>query len=161
MTTTSTRKVVTVKLDTTKSELAKKGAAVTVDLPGGKTVRARITSVGKVATATASSSSGSSSSSSTTSGATIELTIRLASGGGGLDQAPATVNFEQNRVKNVLSIPVTALLAQPGGKFAVEVVSGASRRLVPVTPGVYTSGYVEIDGQGLDAGMRVTNAAVQ
>jgi multidrug efflux pump subunit AcrA (membrane-fusion protein) len=160
MTTTSTRKVVTVKLDTTKSELAKKGAAVTVALPGGKVVRAHISSVGKVATATATSSSANSSSS-TISGATIELTIRLASGGGGFDQAPATVNFEQSRVKNVLSIPVTALLAQPGGRFAVELVSGASRRLVPVTPGIYTTGYVEIDGQGLDAGMRVTNAAIQ
>jgi multidrug efflux pump subunit AcrA (membrane-fusion protein) len=158
MTTTSTQKVVKVKLDTTKSELAKKGAAVSVELPSGGAVRAHITSVGKVATATASSGT---SSSNTTSGATIELTIRLGSRGAGLDQAPATVTFEQNRVKNVLSIPVTALLAQPGGKFAVEVVSGASRRLVPVTPGVYTSGYVEIKGSGLAEGIRVTNAAVE
>jgi Putative peptidoglycan binding domain len=164
MTTTSTRKVVTVDLDTTKSSLAKLGAAVTVELTSGNGVHGQIASIGKVATSSSSnsgsgsSSSGSSSSSTT---ATIKLTIRLFSKVTAFDQAPVTVRFEQNRVKDTLAIPVTALLAQPGGKFAVEVVEGSTRRLVSVTPGVYTSGYVQITGAGLQAGMRVTNAAVR
>jgi hypothetical protein len=169
MTTTSTQKVVTVDLDTTKSGLARLGAAVTVELSSGDSVHGRIASIGKVATSSSSSSgSGSSSSGSSSSGsssstttATIKLTIRLSSKVTAFDQAPVTVRFEQNRVKNTLAIPVTALLAQPGGKFAVEVVEGSTHRVVPVTPGVYTSGYVQITGAGLQAGMRVTNAAVR
>jgi hypothetical protein len=163
MTTTSTRKIVTVELETTKSSLAKRGATVTVELPSGKTVHGRIASVGKVATSSSSdSTSGSSSSgSSSTATPTITLTIRLLSKATVLDQAPVTVGFEQSRVKDALAIPVTALLAQPGGKFAVEVVDGSNRHLVSVTPGAYTSGYVQISGAGLQPGMHVTNAEVR
>jgi multidrug efflux pump subunit AcrA (membrane-fusion protein) len=158
MTTTSNRQVVTVDLATTKSSLARLGARVGVELPSGRTVHGRITDVGKVATS-ASSSTGSSTSSSK---ATIKVTISLFTSGTALDQAPVTVTFEERRAKGVLAIPVTALLAQPGGKFAVEVVQdGGGRRLVPVAPGSYTSGYVEITGDGLEPGLRVTNAAVQ
>ncbi|MGZ8690785.1 MAG: peptidoglycan-binding protein [Aeromicrobium sp.] len=164
MTTTSNRKTVTVNLDTTKSSLAKLRAKVVVTLPSGKTVHGRIVSIGKVATTSGSDSgSGSSSSDSSSSDetATIKLTIKLFSRGTALDQAPVTVRFEQSRAKDVLAIPVTALLAQPGDKFAVEVVDGSEHRLVTVEPGGYTSGYVEITGAGLRPGMRVTNAAVQ
>jgi hypothetical protein len=159
MTTTSTRRVVTVALPTTNAALARAGERVSVELPSGDTVHGRIASVGTVATSSSSTSDAGGGGSSS-GPATITVTIRLFSRGTALDQAPVTVRFERNRVKDALAIPVTALIATAGGGFAVEVVESAARRLVRVTTGLYTSGFVQITGPGLRPGMRVTNAAL-
>ena len=153
--TTSTRRIVTVDLKTSSIELAKQGAQVTVELPSGSRVHGRIGSVGSVATLPKGGDV-------EASDATVPVTIDLASakGAGGLDQAPVTVDFERSRAKDVLTIPVTALEAQSGGRYAVEVRDGASRRIVEVEPGLFASGDVAIEGKGLHAGMSVTNGAL-
>jgi peptidoglycan hydrolase-like protein with peptidoglycan-binding domain len=154
MTTTSTRRIVTVDLEATKQALAAKGEQVSLQMPDGKDAKGTITSVGTVAEkhATADDSDPP---------ATIEVLIRLnESTGSRLDQAPVDVDFEKQRAANVLTVPVTALLARAGGKFAVEVREGARRRLVPVTTDLYTDKYVEIHGDGLRSGQTVTNAGV-
>ncbi len=153
MTTTSTRRIVTVKLDTTKESVAVRGARVTVELPSGDAVHGRIARVGTTATSEQSSDGSSSP-------PTIKLTIKLTERAKAIDQAPVTVRLERSRRRDVLAIPVTALLARSGGTFAVEVVEGANRRVVPVTTGLFTSGFVEIEGRGLRPGMHVANAAV-
>lgn len=153
ITTTSTRPVVTVKLATDKATLAHDGSAVTVTLPSGDPVTGKVSSVGKVAT-TETSSDGNESD------PTIEVSVKLPSKTKGLDQAPVSVDFEQSRRRDVLAIPVTALLARAGGKFAVEVRDGGGRRLVPVEPGLYAGGFVEISGQGLKPGTKVTDARI-
>ena len=153
MTTTSTRRIVTVKLDTTKESVAVRGARVTVELPSGDAVHGRIARVGTTATSEQSSDGSSSP-------PTIKLTIKLTERAKAIDQAPVTVRLERSRRRDVLAIPVTALMARSGGTFAVEVVEGSKRRVVPVTTGLFTSGFVEIDGAGLRPGMRVANAAV-
>lgn len=154
MTTTSTRRIVTVKLDTTKSAVAKRSARVSVELPSGAIAHGRILRVAKTAEQ-ATNADGQ------PDGApTVELTIVLSGRATAIDQAPVSVRLELSRARDVLAIPVTALLARSGGRFAVEVVEGERRRLVAVTTGLFTSGYVAIEGSGLRPGMRVANAAV-
>ena len=154
MTTTSTRRIVTVDLGATKQALATKGEQVSLEMPDGKDAKGTITSVGTVAekNATADDSDPP---------ATIEVRIRLnASTGSRLDQAPVDVDFEKRRAANVLTVPVTAVLARAGGTFAVEVREGTQRRLVPVTTGLDTDKDVEIEGDGLRPGQTVTDAGV-
>jgi hypothetical protein len=157
LTTTSTRRQVTVALDAALSTLAEDGARVLVELPSDRRVGGRISSVGKVATRSGPPEEGASEDVT----ATIEVKIRLSRAVTELDQAPVTVRFEKVRRDDTLAIPVTALLARPGGRFAVQLVEPGGARVVDVTPGVYAGGYVEIRGAGLRPGQRVTNAAVQ
>lgn len=154
MATTSTKRIVTVDLVTTKQSLAKQGAGVTVELPGGETARGTIVRVGRVAQKKVTAQDDDPP-------ATIKLIIKLASSKGTkLDQAPVDVQLERSRAKNALTVPVTALLARAGGEFAVEIRDGDERRVVAVKPGLYTDRFVEIDGRGLRPGMTVTDAGV-
>jgi hypothetical protein len=75
----------------------------------------------------------------------------------GLDQAAVSVNFEQQKANNALSVPVTALLATAGGGYAVQEAA-APQRLIPVTPGLFAAGYVQISGSQIHDGLQVTNS---
>jgi hypothetical protein len=91
------------------------------------------------------------------SAAAIPVTIRLAGYPGALDQAPVQVTITEQEDKDVLAVPVTALLAQPGGGYVVRTASSTPHRLIPVTIGLYDSetGLVEVSGAGLAPGLRV------
>jgi hypothetical protein len=143
---TSDRHIVTINLSTSMESEVKAEDAVSVTLPNGSTTPGVITSVGTVA-------SGSSSS------ATITVYVKLTnpSAAGSLDQAPVTVNITTASASNVLVVQVGALLAQPSGGYAVEVIgANNSRRLVPVTVGLFddTAGLVQVTGN-LTLGERV------
>lgn len=145
LTVTATTQVVRVKLDADKQDLVKKGDKVSVELPDGHRVKGRISSVGKVATAGHGDE-----------GATVNVDVRISGAGAGrLDQAPVSVEATSDRAKDVLSVPVEALLALREGGYGVEVVSGKTHRIVAVRTGTYGGGRVEISGDGLRAGMRV------
>ncbi len=154
--TTSTQLIVTVDLPASSQSEARVGEQVTVEMPAGNTVDGAITAVSSVAASSSSSAGGSSSS---TSQATIPVTIILKGhiSGAGLDQAPVSVNFAAAVANNVLSVPVTALLATSGGGFAVQV-AGAPHRLIAVTTGLFAAGYVQISGPGVQAGLQVTDS---
>jgi hypothetical protein len=146
LTATSATQVVLVKLDTSLESEVKARDKVSVELPDGIRTPGVVTSIGKVATASSS-------------GSTVPVTVKLThpKTAAGLDQAPVTVYVTTSVVRNALVVPVTALQAQSSGGYAVEVISGTSHHLVPVTPGLFdsTDGLVQVSGPGLAAGQPV------
>ncbi|MGP3964097.1 efflux RND transporter periplasmic adaptor subunit [Nonomuraea sp. 3N208] len=147
LTVSGIRRLVHVDLDTGDQALARKGAKVTVTLPGGEQASGTITSVGTVA-----ENSGQDQDASTT----IDVDITLAKAPKTkLDQAPVDVEMQSERHENVLAVPVEALLALREGGFGVEVVEGAATRIVAVETGAFGGGMVEVQGTGLAEGMKV------
>jgi hypothetical protein len=159
---TSDREAVTVALDVSQEDEVKAGDRVSVTLPDGTATPGVVSSVGTVATTTPASQG---QSPVTTIAVTVTLTDPRAAGS--LDQAPVTVNITTATARDVLAVPVTALLARVKGEgearggYDVEVTgAGNTRRLVPVTAGIFddTSGLVQVTG-ALAPGQRVVVAA--
>ena len=169
--TSSTRLVVTVDLAASSQSEAVVGSHVTVEMPNNSsTVGGTIAAVSPVANSSGSSSgsaaggsSGSSADSSSGSGAgssaTVPVTITLDKRvkGAGLDQAPVSVDFAQAKAKQVLSVPVTALVVSSGARYAVQEAS-APHKLIPVSTGLFAAGYVQISGPGIHPRLRVTDS---
>lgn len=162
--------VVTMDLDASMQTEVAVGNKVSVTLPDGSVTTGVISSV---STATSSSSSSSSSSSangsnsgssgpgsgsSGSSAATITVVVSLTDpkAAGNLTQVPVQVTITTGSVSNVLIVPVDALLAQPGGGYAVEVTGTGGHHLVKVTPGLFddAAGTVQVTGN-LTPGQRV------
>ncbi|MCK2216318.1 peptidoglycan-binding protein [Actinomadura sp. ATCC 31491] len=147
LTVSGMRRLVHVDLDTADQSLARKGARVTVTLPGGERAAGRITSIGMVAEVT-----GQEPDTSTTVDVDITLAERPRTR---LDQAPVEVELQSARHAGVLAVPVEALLALREGGFGVEVVTGSGTRIVAVETGAFGGGLVEVEGEGLREGMKV------
>ncbi|HKF78987.1 MAG TPA: peptidoglycan-binding domain-containing protein [Candidatus Dormibacteraeota bacterium] len=149
---TSPDHVVTVSLDARQQALVQVGASVDVILPNGTRVHGTIADVGTVAT-----TSGSGANQQTT----IPLTIRLvdSTAAGRLDGASVIVNVTKASHPNVLTVPVTALLALASGGYAIETADGRHRR-IPVQTGIYSNGLVEVSGPGVVEGLHVLAPSV-
>ncbi len=151
LTTTSTRQLVQVALEADKQQLAHVGQSAPVTLPSGQTVGAHITSVGTVATE--SSGGGGEAGGGK---ASISVTLTLNRRAPHLDAAPVTVELLKEKRRNVLSVPATALIATAGGGYAVQALQAGRRVEIPVTPGMFADGYVQIEGQGVYEGLTIT-----
>jgi len=150
---TSAHPAVLIPLDPgTVSQLAT-GDSALVTMPDGTTVRGRIATVGRVATA-ASPDNGQGGGT-----PTVPVTIALHNPptSGGLDQSPVQVAITEQQARHVLAVPISALLAQPDGGYALAVADGAGTRTVPVSIGLFddVAGKVQVSGPGLAAGIRV------
>jgi hypothetical protein len=176
---TSTTRAVTVDLDAAQQSDVNLGDQVTITLPNNQTTPGVVSSVGTVATtpsssnessasssgsstpsggSNSSSSSSSSSGSSSTPTVAVEVTPTDPAATGSLDQAPVQVSITTATVNDALVVPVGALLSQPRGGYAVEVVGpNRVRRLVDVKPGIFddADGLVQVSSSRLAAGQRV------
>lgn len=157
MTLSSTRHDVSIQLDAAQESQVKRGDRVLVTLPDNSTTPGVVVSVAKVAS-TPSSGQGNTGNAAPGS-PTIAVEVRLVrpADAGTLDQAPVNVLITTASVDNALVVPVSALVALAGGGYALEEVAGSTRRLIPVTPGLFDDqeGLVQVHGSGLAAGQRV------
>jgi len=137
----SITKLVTVPLAVADQALAAIGRPVIVTLPDDREVAGEISEVGSVVT-----------------DGNIEVTVEIADQAAldGLEVASVDVDFVSARRDGVLSVPITALLAQPEGGFAVELMTDGGTRLVPVDTGLFAAGRVEVTGDGIVKGERVS-----
>jgi len=138
------------------------GDRVLVTLPDGTTtVPGTVRSVGSVAAPPA-GGAGTSGAAPGGQAAADVIPVTIVIGGAvpaGLDQAPVQVAITEQHATSVLAVPVTALLAEPGGGYAVQV-AGPHGPLLPVTTGIFddASGLVAVTGPGLAQGLSVTVA---
>jgi peptidoglycan hydrolase-like protein with peptidoglycan-binding domain len=168
----STGLAVSVPLDPALRQLVHVGDRVQIQLPEGQTTAGRVSQVGADATtqggqATAADSSpaggggdAQASAGSTTQsgpGATVPVMISLdrPREARGLDQVPVQVAITDTVRRNVLAVPIAALVALAGGGYAVAVDQAGSRTLIAVTPGIFDGNRVQVSSARLRPGMRV------
>jgi peptidoglycan hydrolase-like protein with peptidoglycan-binding domain len=139
----STVSEVTAKVDAGNAGAVRRGDAVTVTLPDGRTARGRISTVASVATAGEDGAA-----------ATVGLSVALRDRRlGGLDGAPVTLSLATGSTAAALAVPISALVATGPSAYAVQLAG--TRRLIAVTLGVSADGWVEVAGRGLRVGARV------
>jgi peptidoglycan hydrolase-like protein with peptidoglycan-binding domain len=167
---TSTTRQVQVALDASQQTSTAVGNKVSITLPNNRTTTGVVSSVATVASCPSSSGAGGSGSASTTagtdtcaSGSTPTITVDVAPSNlratDTWDQAPVQVGITTDTVPGALVVPVTALLAQAGGGYAVEIAAAGANNnhLVPVSLGLFddADGLVQVTGPGLAAGQEV------
>ncbi len=69
------------------------------------------------------------------------------------------VSLAVQSVRDVLAVPVSALLALAGGGYGLEVVTpSGAHRLVGVTTGIFATGQVQVTGPSITSGTKVVIA---
>lgn len=144
-----TSKQISVSVDPDLGALAKAGLEVSVVLPNGISTNGSIVSVGAPVEQDDQSSGEKK--------LALPLTIALAdpASADGLDNVSVSVVIDRVKAEDALQVPVLALLARPGGGYAVEVVSGKKIQSVEVELGVFADGMVEVTGGDLEEGDKV------
>ncbi|MFU8851553.1 peptidoglycan-binding protein [Micromonospora sp. SL1-18] len=152
LTYTGTARVVSVSLDIDDERLAKPNANVSVTLPNGKEVAGKIADT---ETVIENNNSGGNGGSSPVTRIDVTVTVADPKALTGFEQASVKVAFTADERKDVLSVPVAALLALAEGGYGVELVEGTTTRIVAVDTGLFAAGRVEITGAGLSEGATV------
>ncbi|MGX1880576.1 peptidoglycan-binding protein [Streptomyces sp. NPDC055287] len=173
--TTRAERTVTVKAKMSQQRLLPVGKKVTVTIPGrDKPVAGKVTSVGTVVGGGGDKGGddegggdNGEGGGQNPQGGDQTVTVRIAlvdqKAAGSLTYSPVRVEAENERHRDVLSVPVAALLALREGGYGVQVVGdgpGDPDRIVPVTTGLFSGGRVEVSGEGITEGLKVGTPAL-
>ena len=132
---TTSQRTVTVPVNSTLPP-AFAGERVSIVLPSQATVPGTISAAGS---------------------AQLTVTPRGATGTG--TNVQVQVSLAVQSARDVLAVPVSALLALAGGGYGLEVVGPSGvHRLVAVSAGLFASGQVQVSGAGITAGTKVVVA---
>ncbi|MFF0622149.1 peptidoglycan-binding protein [Streptomyces sp. NPDC004296] len=152
LTVASTTPVVRARLDQNDAALTSRGTKVEVTLPSGKTVGGKV--AGTVRPEAPEGSAGPSQE-----GITVEVTLDGPRSTLAAEDPKATtsVKFVSESRRNVLAVPVEAVVALRGenGGYGLQIVQGRTTRMVRVTTGMTADGRIEVSGGGISAGMKV------
>ncbi|MEU3600439.1 peptidoglycan-binding protein [Streptomyces sp. NPDC006798] len=148
LTVTGSERVVGFRIPAAEAGSARAGTRAHVTLPDGTRLPGKVSAVGRTATV------GDDPQDKTPK---IDITVSFDDPDKvtGVDQSPVTVELTGETRKDVLSVPVNALLALPDGGFGVQVVENGRARDVEVELGMFGQGRVEVSGEGLREGMKV------
>jgi len=149
LTYTGTSRVITVQVGIGDQRLAKQGTTVSVKLPDGKQVDGTIQRVYTVIEASDDPNGDPETK------IEAQVTLKDAKAAAGLDIASVEVTFTAAEHKDVLTVPVAALVALAEGGYGVEVVNGSSSHYVKVETGLFAGGRVEVTGDGIAEGVIV------
>ncbi|MFC0842966.1 peptidoglycan-binding protein [Streptomyces noboritoensis] len=154
----ATQPVVRAQLEQTDGALTSKNTKVEVTLPSGKTVAGRV--AGTVRPEGPDSGSGASAAQK---GITVEIALDGGAGAvSGEDaKASASVKFVSEAHKGVLAVPVEAVVALRGenGGYGLQIVQGATSKMVRVETGMTADGRIEVSGPDVREGALVGVAA--
>jgi hypothetical protein len=155
---TATR-VVTVPLDPASAPTVTVGERVAIVLASGAVTPGVISHIGPPPAQPGQSGQGGQGSGAAQAATDLTVTplhpARTGRGAG----VPVQVSLTTESARNVLAVPVAALLALQGGGYAVEVAepSGA-HRLVGVRTGLFAGSLVQVSGPGIVPGTKVVVA---
>jgi peptidoglycan hydrolase-like protein with peptidoglycan-binding domain len=149
LTYTGTSRKVVVNASAAEDSWAVRGAAVTIGLPDGTSVKGEVASVGKRATDPEEGGGEGGSGAPTV---PVTITIKDQKSVGRLESAPVTVEYVGRERADVLTVPVAALVALAEGGHGLETADG---RFVAVKTGLFADGRVEVSGSAVREGMKV------
>ncbi|MFC8450145.1 peptidoglycan-binding protein [Kitasatospora sp. NPDC057223] len=151
LTTTGTTRSVSVTLEEKQAALAKTGTKVLLQSAGATPVEGTMTQVGAAQNGGQGEGGGGGGGGGKTQ---VTVTPSDPSALGGNDGDAVDVTLKRGERKDVLTVPIVALLAVRDG-YGIEVIGPAGRHIVPVTVGMFAQGRVEVSGPGLAEGTDV------
>ncbi|HZM84802.1 MAG TPA: peptidoglycan-binding domain-containing protein [Candidatus Limnocylindrales bacterium] len=146
---TGTTRLVTARLEVSDQKMAVPGTPVKIEMPSGTTVSGTVDKVYSVIEAP----SGQGQQPKTRLEAIISLADPKAAEG--FDAATVDIVFTVAERKQVLAVPVAALVALAEGGYGVELVDGTATRYLRVETGLFAGGQVEVSGAEIAEGQTV------